>query len=224
MPYTPHHSPRLIAHFANTPWQGNNPMEAIFLFVGLDANFEASIDETLPLSRRHILSAEVFDYLDNCRDWLDRVEVHHPFRLPSFDGDGIKYHGTIAEIGFTSRNASLVSFVELLRMPTTGRSNLKLADLSLDYLSDLNNIFVNGEAQYIFVSGKVTKLMRQSNRFPHLKRNPLPIDGDLKVLRNENGKIIYEMYHPSCWGWQQAKLNRQIAQIREIVQNYIGVL
>jgi hypothetical protein len=38
-------------------------------------------------------------------------------------------------------------------------------------------------------------------------------------LRNETGKIIYEMYHPSCWGWQQAKLDRQIVQIREIVKN-----
>ncbi len=165
-------------------------MAAIFLFVGLDANFDASIDETLPIERRHILSGEVFDYLDNCRDWLDRVEVHHPFRLPRFHGDGRRYHDTIAEMGFTSRNASLVSFVELLKIPTTGRSNLILTDLNLDYLSDLNNIFVNGEARYIFVSGKVTKLMRQSNRFPPLLPNPLAINGDLKVLRNENGKII----------------------------------
>lgn len=222
MPYTPHHSPRLIAHFANTPWQGTNPMEAIFLFVGLDANFNPNIDETLPIERRHIISAEVFDYLDNCFNWWDRVEVHHPFRLPSYNGDGSRYHETIAEIGFTSRNAGFVSFVELLNMPTTGRSNLILADLSLDCLSDLNNIFVNGEARYIFVSGKVTKLMRQSNRFRPLLPNPLPIDGDLKVLRNENGKIIYEMYHPACWGWQLPKLKRQIAQIRKTVRNFLG--
>ena len=217
MSYNPHHSPRLKAHFAKTPWQGINPMEAIYLFVGLDANFDASIDETLPIARRHILSAEVFDYLEHFRAWLDRVEVHHPFRLPCYHGDGRKYHDTIAEIGFTSKNADLVSFVELLKIPTTGRSNLKLDDLSLDYLSDLNNTFVNGEAKYIFVSGKETRLMRQSKRFFPLLPNPLPIDGDLKVLRKENGKIIYEMFHPACWGWQKPKLTRQISQIRELI-------
>lgn len=217
MPYTPHPSERLRTHFQDSPWQGNNPMEVIFLFVGLDANYDANIDEKLP---------ETFNYLDDSVTWWQTNEerVHHPFLLPHYRGSGRRYHVKFAEIGFTPENAGIVSFVELLNIPTTGRSNLILADLCADYLSELNNKFDTGAANYIFVSRKVTELMRQSRRFPRLLSNPLPMDGDLKVLRNENGKIIYEMYHLSCYGWQLVILNRQIAQIREMLLNFIGGL
>ncbi|OHE27956.1 MAG: hypothetical protein A3J94_12820 [Syntrophus sp. RIFOXYC2_FULL_54_9] len=212
--YKPHKSESLITHFHDKPWQGNDPLLAIFLFVGLDANYDANIDEALP---------ETFDYLDDSVMWWQTNEerVHHPFLLPHYRGSGRRYHVKFAEIGFTPANAGLVSFVELLNIPTTGRSNLILADLCTDYLSELNNKFDTGAARYIFVSRRVTELMRQSKCFSRLLPNPLPMDGDLKVLRNENGQIIYEMYHLSCYGWQLAILNRQIAQIREMLRNFI---
>lgn len=213
MPYTPHEG--LKAHFQHKPWKGNNPMLASFLFVGLDANYDANIHKTLP---------EIFDYLcDGVRWWQTNKEgVHHPFRLIRYIGDGKRYHDKFAEIGFTPENAGLVSFVELLHLPTIGRSTLLSSDLSADHLRKLNNIFDNGAAKYIFVSRKVTTLIRQTRMFPRLNPYPLPMDGALKVLRKENGKIIYEMYHLSCYGWQLDILNRQITQIRQIVRNFAG--
>lgn len=213
MPYTPHEG--LRAHFQHRPWQGNDPMLAIFLFVGIDANYDANIHKTLP---------EIFDYLDDGVHWwqTNKEGVHHPFRLSRYHADGRRYHDKFAEIGFMPENAGLVSFVELLHVPTIGRSALISSDLSVDHLRKLNNIFDNGAAEYIFVSRKVTHLMRQTRTFPRLHPNPLPRDGCLKVLREENGKIIYEMYHLSCYGWQLDVLNRQIAQIREIVRTFVG--
>ena len=188
-------------------------MFASFLFVGLDANYDANIEETLP---------EIFKYLDNGVNWWQRNPwgVHHPFRLPGFNGDGKRYHDKFAEIGFTQADAQRVSFVELLHLPTTGQSALTRKGLSGAHLLRLNTIFNMGAAQYIFVSRKVTHLMRQIMRqtgmFAGLNPDPLPKDGDLKILRQIGGKTIYEMYHLSCYGWQLLTLDKQIAQIRRM--------
>jgi len=221
MPYNCHTSNRLKACFKKKPWQGNDPTKARFIFVGLDANFDANIENTLP---------EIFDYLDDgVKYWHSNdEEVHHPFRLRRYHGDGRRYHDRFATIGFTPEQAGLVSFIELLDIPTTGGSNLKASDLLPDHLCKLADWFDRGSARYIFfVSSKVTKLMRQTRKLHGLELLPLnqvKMDDDfkdLKVLREINGQTIYESYHLSCYGWQWPKLERQIAQIREIVQTLI---
>jgi hypothetical protein len=210
MPYTLHPSEKLVSLFKEKPWQGCNPATAQFLFVGLDANYAADIEKSLP---------EVFDYLHSGVDFWRRTNVHHPFRLPRYEGSGKKYHDKFAEIGFTSKHAELVSFVELLHLPTVGVSSLNYGDLSMEHLHSLAKIFDSGTAKYIFVSSKVTELMRQTKLFPWLQKKPVRMDGDLAVLREQNGRIIYKMHHFSCYGWQLEMLNRQIMQIRKIVQD-----
>jgi hypothetical protein len=54
MSYLLHPSEKLNAHFREKPWQGADPFNAHFLFVGLDANYDPEIEEILP---------EVFEYL-----------------------------------------------------------------------------------------------------------------------------------------------------------------
>ena len=209
MPYTLHPSEKLVSIFKEKPWQGCNPATAQFLFVGLDANYAADIEKSLP---------EVVDYLRSGVDFWQSTKVHHPFRLPRYQGSGKKYHDRFAQIGFTPKHAELVSFIELLHLPTVGVSSLSIGDLSMDHLNSLANIFDSGEAKYIFVSSKVTDLMRQTKLFPWLPLKPVRMDWDLGVLRDQNGQIIYKMYHFSCYGWQLEVLNRQIMQIRRIVQ------
>jgi hypothetical protein len=209
MPYTLHPSEKLVKLFKEKPWQGCNPATAQFLFVGLDANYAADIEMSLP---------EVFDYLAYGVDFWQKTNVHHPFRLPKYHGSGEKYHDKFAQIGFTAKHAELVSFVELLHLPTVGISSLNVGDLSMDHLNALAKIFDIGIAKYIFLSSKVTDLMRQTKLFPWLQKEPLRMDGDLEVLRDQNDQIIYKMYHFSCYGWQLEVLNRQIVQIRKIVE------
>jgi hypothetical protein len=209
MPYTPHPSENLVSLFREKPWQGCNTAAAQFLFVGLDANYAADIETSLP---------EVFDYLHSGVDFWLLTGVHHPFRLPSYHGSGQKYHDKFAEIGFTTEHAGLVSFIELLHLPTVGVSSLDVTDLSMDHLNSLANIFDSGSAKYIFLSSKVSALMRQTKLFPWLRQKPIRMYGDLAVMREQNDQIIYRMYHFSCYGWQLEVLNRQIVQIRRIVE------
>ena len=163
MPYTLHPSEKLVSLFREKPWQGCNPAAARFLFVGLDANYAADIEMTLP---------EVFDYLHSGVAFWRRTNVHHPFRLPQYQGSGKKYHDKFAEIGFTYKHAELVAFVELLHLPTFGVSSLNIDDLSMDHLRSLANIFECGTSKYIFVSAKVADLMRQTKLFPWLRQKP----------------------------------------------------
>jgi len=211
MPYELHPSGRLKAYFQERPWQGADPFQAVFLFVGLDANYDPSIEETLP---------EVFDYLDDGVAFWRRhgKGVHHPFRLPRYHGTGKKYHDRFAEIGFAPEHAPWVSFVELLHLPTTGRSTLTPSDLSPDHLRFLARIFNNGSAKYVILPQGVARLMRRTACFPWLPVKPLRSDGDLSVLREQNGQTVFEMYHFSCYGWQLPMLKRQIAQIGEIIR------
>ncbi|TAN43339.1 MAG: hypothetical protein EPN25_00750 [Nitrospirae bacterium] len=210
MSYTMHPSEKLVSMFKEKPWQGCNPSTAQFLFVGLDANYSADIETSLP---------EVFDYLRSGVDFWQTTGVHHPFRLPQYKGSGKKYHDKFAEIGFTSEHAKLVSFIELLHLPTVGISKLNVADLSTDHLQSLAKIFDNGTAKYIFLTPKGISLMRETKLFPWLKGKPVRMDGDLAVLRDQYGQTIYSMYHLSCYGWQLQVLNRQIKQIRNIVES-----
>jgi hypothetical protein len=192
------------------PWQGNDPANSHFLFIGLDANYAPDIEETLP---------EIFSYLDSGVEFWRTKGVHHPFRLSHYWGSGKKYHDKFAEIGFTPEHAELVSFVELLHVPTAGVSSLKEADLSMDHLDFLMSVVDSGTAKYVFLSSRVSSILRQTKVFPWLCRTPSRMDGELAVLRERNGQIIYQMYHLSCFGWQLNVLNRQISQIRKIVES-----
>lgn len=215
MSYELHPSERLRAHFRERPWQGADPFGAFFLFVGLDANYDRNIEKTLP---------EVFDYLkDGVSFWRKHGKgVHHPFRLPHYHGSGKRYHDRFAEIGFTPDHSPLVSFIELLHLPTTGRSALAPSDLSSDHLEFLARIFNDGASRYVFMPSGVARLLRQTKRFPWLPARSLRTTEALPVLYEKNGRRVYEVYHFSCYGWQLHLLKRQIAQIGDIVRGIQG--
>ena len=145
-------SERLQAHFRERPWQGADPFQARFLFVGLDANYDRTIEKTLP---------EVFDYLeDGVAFWREHgKEVHHPFRLPRYHGKGKLYHDRFAEIGFAPEYVLWVSFIELLHVPTTttgtGKRRLEAGDLSPDHLRWLAHVFEDGSAEHVFMCGGI---------------------------------------------------------------------
>jgi hypothetical protein len=212
MPYNLHPSERLRECFRAKPWQGAPPLNALFLFVGLDANYDPDIEKTLP---------EVFDYLeDGVAFWKRNGKgVHHPFRLPHYHGNGKKYHDRFAQIGFSPESASWVSFVELLHLPTIGRSSLIPSDLNSQHLRSLAGVLEEGSAKYIFLPDSVARLMRSTKYFPWLRRTPLRTDGDLPVWYEQNGQTVYGVYHFSCWGKQLTLLNKQIAQIGAIVSS-----
>src|SRR5687767_2045579 len=129
--YERHPSTELNDLFARKPYQCVSPSRAMFLFVGLDANYDASI------SAKPIFS-KVLEYHNDGVGFWQKHGVHHPFLLPSYQGDGRHYHRSFARIGFRPEHAGLVSFAELLDVPTVGRNKLEPSDLNRAHLRFLN--------------------------------------------------------------------------------------
>ena len=113
--YHIHPSCRLIDLFVAKPYQGVSPDKAKFLFVGLDANYNSSIESNPIFSK-------IREYHEDGAQFWRQYGVHHPFLLPRYRGDGKKFHQRFSKIGFTKDQANDVSFAELIDVPTTGRS------------------------------------------------------------------------------------------------------
>ncbi|MEO8752013.1 MAG: hypothetical protein ABI624_04975 [Casimicrobiaceae bacterium] len=204
--YELHPSQQLVDLFAEKPYQGASPMSASFLFVGLDANYHPAIGTSPAFS-------EIVQYHDNGVAFWRDAGVHHPFLLSSYKGDGRRYHRTFARIGFRPEHASLVSFVELLHVPTVGRSQLEVADLSTEHLRTVNDAMFNGKAHSIFVSAGVARLMRASGAFPQIGGAPIGNTGPLKTLFADGKRTVYLRLHFSNYGKFEAQLRDQAKAI-----------
>ncbi|WP_136515942.1 hypothetical protein [Geomonas edaphica] len=209
MPFQLHPSQKLVDQFREKPWQGTHPATARFLFIGLDANYGADIERTLP---------EVFDYHSDGVVFWQRHGVHHPFLMPHYTGSGRKYHQKFAEIGFSPQHANQVSFIEALHLPTVGVNKLTAGDLDPGHLRRLADFIDHGATEYVFMPSGVTNLLRQAPQFRWLPRQPNPSNGALGILRGRRGQMVYQMYHLSCYGWQSGILDRQIGEIRGMLK------
>lgn len=207
--YLPHPSRELSALFAQRPFQGVEPAAAVFLFVGLDANYAEGIE-------RSAIFRQVVEYHQDGVAFWHRYGVHHPFLLPQYSGDGRRYHRNFARIGFAPDHAALVSFVELLHVPTVGRNKLVPADLDSKQLRMLNSAILSGRAQHIFVSSGVARLMRASKEFPWLSRAQTT-RGNLPVLYDQAGKRVYSHLHFSNYGRFQAQLDAEAQAIASLL-------
>jgi hypothetical protein len=216
----PHPSQMLIELFRAKPYQGAAPANAEFIFVGLDANFDADIENSLVFER-------VREYLEDGVAFWRRYKVHHPFLLASYTGDGQHYHRNFAQIGFKPEDAHRVSFVELLHIPTVGRSQLVAADLYPAHLDWLNSLMVSGTRRHVFLPDKVIRLMRESYRlmiksrrsgrlpFEWL-REPIP-NQVLPELHTFGETTIYQMLHLANYGKFQARMTREAATIAALI-------
>lgn len=198
--YTTHPSAQLNNIFTCKPYQGIAPDRAEFLFIGLDANYDEHI-ETMPIF------SKILDYHNDGVAFWQKNGVHHPFLLPEYIGDGKFYHSSFARIGFCPQHAGLVSFVELLHVPTMGRNKLDATDLDISHLQMLNSAILEGQARYIFLSDNVHRLMLVSGAFPWLSNKPKECEGPLSILNRHPNKTVYKHLHFSVYGkFQQQKI------------------
>jgi hypothetical protein len=204
--YHIHDSKPLIKAFERRPFQGAEPESAKFLCVNLDANFDRDIENSpiFPL---------VPEYLNDGVSFWKKYGVHHPFLLPEYTGDGRYFHESFASIGFTPEEAGDVSFVELLHVPTYGRSSLRAGDLNPEHLQRLNMAILGGRSRYIFVPGSIARLMRASGHFPWMPALPTDEGGPLKVWRTMDTKTVYWHYHCSVYGRYEATKREQLSAI-----------
>lgn len=211
--YQPHPSQKLTEMFRDKPYQGAPPESAEFVFVGLDANYDAQIENSPAFPC-------VLEYhYDGVAFWR-RHKVHHPFLLADYWGDGQRYHRNFARTGFEPEDACRVSFVELLHIPTVGRSKLVAKDLDSAHLKWLDGIIQRGAKRNVFLSDKVIRLMLNSRRlldsrlFPKL---PKPIANQvLPQLHKVEETTIYQYLHFSNYGARQARMTREAAAIARL--------
>lgn len=208
--YRKHPSGELGELFALKPYQGAAPREAHFLFVGLDANYDEAIGSAPIFSK-------VIEYHSDGVAFWRKYGVHHPFLLPGYLGNGRRYHRTFARAGFTPAHAHLVSFVELLNVPTVGRNVLVPSDLAKTHLEWLDDIIRRGSARHIFISDKVARLMRASRLFPWVPPVPHQGLGPLATWFREGAKIVYSHLHFSVYGKFERRLASELAAIRTLL-------
>ena len=107
-----------------------------------------------------------------------------------------------------SEHADLVSFIELLHVPTVGRSALAPQDLDLSHLRMVNTAILHGNAKHIFVSTVVARLMRSSRAFPWLPKEPSG-PGPLRLFYSEPSRSVYLHLHFSNYGKFQQQLEAE---------------
>jgi len=149
-----HASSQLVSAFKG--YQGQEPRVARYIFVGLDANFSPTIEDSP-------IFPEIVQYLSYGVGYWKETKRHHPFLSPSYKkGSGYRYHYQFAKIGLTPDYADKVSFVELLSCPTCGKTEEKrfMELLDGDYLRRLDSLVGSSEnARSIFIArGAYTRL------------------------------------------------------------------
>ncbi|MGR4869690.1 hypothetical protein ACIPRI_12580 [Variovorax sp. LARHSF232] len=196
--------------FRAKPYQGAPPESAEFVFVGLDANYDADIESSPAFPR-------VMEYHKDGIAFWRHHKVHHPFLLADYRGDGRRYHRNFARTGFEPVDACRVSFVELLHIPTVGVSALVAADLDSAHLEWLNALIQHGARRHVFLSDKVIRLMLDSRRlfdsglFPDL---PKPIAKQvLPQLHKVEETTIHQHLHFANYGKFQARMTDEAAAI-----------
>ena len=208
--YTIHPNSILNELFAKRPYQGVAPDKATFLFVGLDANYDAQIAEK-PIFNK------IVEYHSNAAYFWQKYGVHHPFLLTGYTGGGRFYHKSFANIGFMPEHANLVSFIELLHVPTVGRNVLDVNDLLATHLNMINSIILDGLATHIFLPATVARLMRASGIFKWLPRSSIHQHGPLDVLFKNNNKTVYSLLHFSVYGKFTDRKAAQALAIRGLI-------
>jgi hypothetical protein len=208
--YQAHPSRVLTELFHRKPYQGVPPEAARYLFVGLDANYAADIEQ-------RPIFAQLLAYHEDGAAFWRRNGIHHPFLLPNYTGDGRRYHRTFAKIGFLPEHADLVSFSELLHVPTVGRSTLVPKDLDPSHLRRLTSAIFAGQAKYIFLSAGVVRLMLATGQFPQLGQPTTPY-GALRTLFKDSGRTVFLHLHFSNYGKFEVQLQAEARAIRNLLE------
>jgi len=210
--YGKHGSSQLNELFNQKPYQGQNPSKAKFIFVGLDANFAQDIESTE-------FFPSIKEYLTDGVEFWTKHKRHHPFLLEGYKGDGVTYHKRFAKLNLDSSYADKISFVELLDIPTFGKTDFKefYRLLDLKHISYLEAIFMNeSQDKTIFISRGVFRQLQRikkiHNVFNWLPELPVRKLNSLFRVHKTATLEMYLMTHFSA-----AISDPHIDQIREVI-------
>jgi len=152
MTFQKHPSKKLQDIYSKNAHQGADPNDAKIIFVGRDPNWRIDIEEQ---SYFHLIS----EYLEDGISFWEKHDVHHPFMLKLYSGDGKKYHRGFSKINLHKKFAKEISFVELIGFPTVGMAGnnkklfkeILLSKENRSHLQELESI-LNRKDKLIFIA------------------------------------------------------------------------
>ena len=147
-----HPSKLLNELYSKKNYQGANPVEAKVLFIGRDPNWAVNVED-------QDVFGLISEYLNDGVGFWNKHNLHHPFLLPNYSGDGKRYHRIFSKLKVNSNFSNKISFIELIGFPTTGmaKTNNKIfleyliSDANRKHLIELNNL-INDREKIIFIA------------------------------------------------------------------------
>ena len=164
--YGPHPSGALRDLFASQriPFQGQRLEMARVVFLGLDANYDPELSSYPDFFER------ILEYHHDGVAFWKRHGVHHPFLLPEYplakNTGGVPYHRRFQAMGLSAEQADCIAFVELLNVPTTGRTQKTIfwRLFDADYATTLEHVLSDGRSRLVVLSGSVLTAIREAKR------------------------------------------------------------
>lgn len=167
MSYSLHPSEELQRLFRSQsfPHQGQDPERAVIIIIGLDANYSPEISSKHPFFQR------IIEYHSDGVGFWRRHGVHHPFLLPDYPliktTGGVPYHRRVGWMGLNPTLADKISFIELLDVPTTGRTDRShFWDLfSIEHARRIDGLVSSGRRRLVLLSKSlVSNYMEQARK------------------------------------------------------------
>jgi hypothetical protein len=204
--YARHPSPQLNAIFASQPFphQGQSPEKARVIIFGLDANYSPELSQHAAFFER------IIEYHRDGVGFWKRHDVHHPFLLDDYplkkNTGGVPYHRKFTWLGLDSTYANYISFVELLPVPTTGRTESgtfwELFDLG--HAKRIDRLVERGERRMVVLSSSVMKGKMRTAAKRYGVFQWLPREFRLGEMARSGETVIYGAPHFSSTTYSKA--------------------
>lgn len=211
-----HPSLKLMDVFSNQtfPHQGQEPHKAEIIIIGLDANYSPQ------LSKNSEFFEKILEYHRDGVAFWQKNNIHHPFLLDTYplkkNTGGVPYHRKYTWLGFDSSYAGKVSFIELLPVPTTGRTseNTFWTLFKLDHAKKIDALISLPSKKIIILSCTVFKRFMQIANQKYGVFDWLPSDFQLGVMKTVGQSIIYGAPHFSSTTYRRQVFEQMGNEIR----------
>lgn len=203
-------------------YQGANPKDSEYIFVGKDPNLARNIEE------RQVFNY-MKEYLTNGVKFIEMHKVHHPFMIKNAKGlsiyndDGKTYHRKFAKLDLPVATLKKISFVELIGFPTTGNAGSNprqfreylFSNENKENLKNLDNL-LNARDKKVFIAwgllGYFTELNKKGMGFDRISKFTKEGRDQYGVHEFDGNYII----HPH---FSTAISNKNIADMSAIIKS-----
>ncbi len=205
--FQPHPSKRLCELFTEKPFQGATPEEAEFIFLGIDANYAANIEHSA-------IFEKLIEYHENGVSFWKKYNIHHPFLLPEYHGDGARYHKYFSKMGITSDYAEKISFLEILHLPTVGRNpKLNSNDFNIHHIERIYKLITSGRKLNVFAPATAIRLLDLNRKFKFKIEKDQSFD---EVLHLKDVRV-YKHLHFSYQYGRTSQMAREAEGIKKLI-------